>query len=351
MAANGDMLTPGPRPGDRPALRLRRQLIIERSIGIPLVLLLILWVVVLKTSHSRACLIRIPGTEIAIAVRDEAAGSDALDRFTRANAGSMPLEAVRVRPQPVLELGRPEGDVRTVDQAVDDLQAACDAGVLQILADAVVMYADGAPVLALRTPEDADIVLDALKQQFTSDVPQEKIVGKPRIVERIELKQETRKPSAIVTSRDQAQRRLLEPKQKGIEVWVGPDDTAEGYARRYGVSRDRIAELNPGVDLDKLKVGQHLIIKRAEPQITVEFTFEETVTEDVPFKTEEVPTPDLKPGERKVQVEGRPGRARVRYLVTRHNDVDVKRDALDTEELGPSSPQKVLVGPAKAEGQ
>lgn len=351
MDQDGYDLRPAASPSvsaDRPARRFRRQLIIERAIGIPLLIALIYWVAALKTAGGRACFIEIDEGDVSIriAVDAEDSAERALDRLRQSYGGSLPPESVQFRPKPSLRMARLGKErLLTVDEAVKALGEAVDSGQLEIVTQAAVVYVDGRPLLAVRSPAEVDAIIEGLKKRAVEGVPPEKLVEQPRILERISYQEETRAPKSIMTSREEAEKRLRDVAQKAVEDWVGPDDTLERYLSKHSISRARLQELNPKLDLDHLKLGDHVLIRRARSHVTVEYKVRETRTEPIPFEEERRPSSELGPGQTRVVQEGKPGQADVEYLTTYHNDDPVERIERSRRVLYTPTKRVLLAGP------
>jgi len=253
---------------------------------------------------------------------------------------------VQFRPKPSLRMARLGKErLLTVDEAVKALGEAVDSGQLEIVTQAAVVYVDGRPLLAVRSPAEVDAIIEGLKKRAVEGVPPEKLVEQPRILERISYQEETRAPKSIMTSREEAEKRLRDVAQKAVEDWVGPDDTLERYLSKHSISRARLQELNPKLDLDHLKLGDHVLIRRARSHVTVEYKVRETRTEPIPFEEERRPSSELGPGQTRVVQEGKPGQADVEYLTTYHNDDPVERIERSRRVLYTPTKRVLLAGP------
>ncbi|HOS94046.1 MAG TPA: hypothetical protein PLQ54_12080, partial [Armatimonadota bacterium] len=228
---------------DRPARRFRRQLIIERAIGIPLIIVLVYWVAALKSAGGRACFIEVgeDDAQIRIAVDGEDSAERVLTRLRQSYGGSLPPDSVQFRPKPSLHMARLGRErLLTVDEAVKTLGQAIESGQIEVVTKAAVVYVNGRPLLAVRSPAEVDAVMEGLKKRAIEDIAPENVVEQPRILEKITYQEETRAPKSIMTSREEAEKRLLDVAQKAVEDWVGPDDTLERYLAKYSISRARL---------------------------------------------------------------------------------------------------------------
>ncbi|HQK92644.1 MAG TPA: G5 domain-containing protein [Armatimonadota bacterium] len=333
---------------DRPARRFRRQLIIERAIGIPLIIVLVYWVAALKSAGGRACFIEVgeDDAQIRIAVDGEDSAERVLTRLRQSYGGSLPPDSVQFRPKPSLHMARLGRErLLTVDEAVKTLGQAIESGQIEVVTKAAVVYVNGRPLLAVRSPAEVDAVMEGLKKRAIEDIAPENVVEQPRILEKITYQEETRAPKSIMTSREEAEKRLLDVAQKAVEDWVGPDDTLERYLAKYSISRARLQELNPKLDLEHLKLGDHVLIRRARSYVTVEYKVRERRTEPIPFEEEKRPSAELSPGQTKVIQEGKPGQADVEYLTTYHNGDPVERIELSRRVLYTPTKRITMTGP------
>ena len=123
----------------------------------------------------------------------------------------------------------------------------------------------------------------------------------------------------------------LRVEQSTYEVKKG--DTFNAIAYSLDMWPNELSVLNPDVLVDKIWVGQELVIQQAVPFLSVENTTEETYEQEIPSPVEYIETAELYVGDTKVKEQGEDGVERVNAHVTYVNGVEVERDILSAETL------------------
>ena len=114
---------------------------------------------------------------------------------------------------------------------------------------------------------------------------------------------------------------------------VEKGDTFNAIAYSLDMMPNELSVLNPDVMVDKIWVGQELIIQEAVPFLSVQATTDETYEETVPSPVEYIETADLYVGDTKVKEQGEDGLDLVNAHVTYVNGVEVEREVITTQTL------------------
>ena len=114
---------------------------------------------------------------------------------------------------------------------------------------------------------------------------------------------------------------------------VKKGDTFNAIAYSLDMWPNELSVLNPDVIVNKLWVGQELIIQQAVPYLSVQNFTEETYEQEVPSPVEYIETASLYVGETKVKEQGEDGLERVNAKVTYVNGVEVEREIITSETL------------------
>lgn len=96
--------------------------------------------------------------------------------------------------------------------------------------------------------------------------------------------------------------------QKGESLWA--------IARQYNLSLTELTELNPNFHHGRLRPGDALLVRRAEPLLTVVSTMRVTQEEEIPYTIVYENEPTLERGVEKIKVTGAKGRQRSTYRQT-----------------------------------
>ena len=111
---------------------------------------------------------------------------------------------------------------------------------------------------------------------------------------------------------------------------VQKGDTFNHIAYSLDMTPADLSALNPGININKIQIGQQLVIQEAIPYLSVR-TFENKTYETViPSPVEEIPTADLYIGVTKVKEQGEDGSALENADITYVNGVEVDRQIIHT---------------------
>lgn len=130
--------------------------------------------------------------------------------------------------------------------------------------------------------------------------------------------------------------------QTTYEVQKG--DTFMALAFANGMSMEEMEALNPGVDVNRLQIGQILNIKEEIPFLSVQTVDAVSYTEAIPCPVEQVNDDSMYQGDKKVLTQGVEGEALVSADVTYLNGRETGRTVTDTQVLSEATTTVVAVG-------
>jgi hypothetical protein len=213
------------------------------------------------------------------------------------------------------------------------------ARAVKVVVPAHVILVNGRTMAALESGEQAEQVLARLRASYAG--PKQNARFKESVlVEEAEIARDK------VLAPDAAFARLTGATQSGggRTYRVKSGDSGWTIANAHGLTVERLAALNPGGDLNRLRNGQELVVASAKPPVTVITVEERTELEVVPHTTQVQAAPDLPRGQRRVLAEGQDGQKTVRYRITRENGRVVKREVLAETVMRAPKPERVLEG-------
>lgn len=121
-------------------------------------------------------------------------------------------------------------------------------------------------------------------------------------------------------------------------------DTFMAIAYDSGMTMTELQDLNPGVNVDKLSIGQLLNVKEAIPFLSVRTIDRVTYNEEIACPVEEVNDGSMYQGETKVITKGVPGQASVQADITYVNGKEQERNILSSTVLSEPTTKVVAVG-------
>ena len=114
---------------------------------------------------------------------------------------------------------------------------------------------------------------------------------------------------------------------------VKKGDTFNAIAYSLDMMPNELSVLNPDVIVNKLWVGQELIIQQAVPRLSVRVVTNETYEQEIPSPVEYIETAELYVGDTKVKEQGEDGMALINAQVTYVNNVELDREVLSSQTI------------------
>lgn len=218
--------------------------------------------------------------------------------------------------------------VKPEDRAADDQE------VYNILKDSLDWQADcwyinvnGKPVLYLASEEEAQQVLEGIKQYYLPNSDGQVNVEELGFVEDVQVAAgqgsvtEVRTPAAAVEAMVNGLEKIVQHKVKsGDSLWT--------IARDNNMTVAELKAVNPQLKGDYIKPDMLLNLVKAEPLVQVSTTFTATVTEKIPYSTIYENDSSLWKGQQRVKQAGTFGSREVTYRITRANEQEVARESL-----------------------
>ena len=171
-----------------------------------------------------------------------------------------------------------------------------------------------------------NVLLQDLRGTFTNE-----FTTSAEFVEEIQVK-----PLALadeVLTIDQMRDILTENTTGETTYTVVSGDTFNGIAYRNDMSMSDLQALNPGVNINKLSIGQVLNVKELIPRLSVRTTERVTYTEPIPCPVQTREDPTIYVGSSKIITQGVEGEAEVTADVTRVNGIEKGREVLESKTL------------------
>lgn len=179
---------------------------------------------------------------------------------------------------------------------------------------------DGQELGYAQTSEELQTMLDNVTQPYLTEQTVEH-----KFTQDVEI-YEVEVPSNTEFTPDTLQATLSGNKEEAEYVTVERGDTFNSIAEAAGLTGDELQELNPEVKSSRLTVGDQLLVKQAEPLLTVETVVTETYEETVQSPVEYVDTDDLYEGTTQLKEAGQDGVEQVEARITLVNGVETQRE-------------------------
>ena len=207
------------------------------------------------------------------------------------------------------------------------------------------LLVNGKQAVTLSSVDEVRRTLEALLSHY---VPKGgRLLAPPRIKEELSLEEARLSPEKArreLAKPEQALQALLSPAVKPRLYEVRTGDTATRIARRHDITLDDLRRANPELDLDRLTIGDKLVVAGSRPLLNVVTYVEETREVPLPPWTQTISTASLNPGQKEVIQEAQAGVQEVRVRVTYLNGVEVRRTTQYGKVISEPVPGRTLVG-------
>ncbi|MDI6630819.1 MAG: M23 family metallopeptidase [Thermoanaerobacteraceae bacterium] len=200
---------------------------------------------------------------------------------------------------------------------------------LHLYTEAAVVCVNGKEQFYFKDTRTAQAFLHSVRQMYAVKQDQPASFGEEIQVVVCEV------PADRLTSVEDA----LSAVRRGIEEkWryiVKEGDNLWNIAAAQGLSVEDVIAANPGINPDRLSIGQVIRLRREKPLLTVIQQYEVAKIEPIPFPREIQYDQQMHRGQVKIVKQGQPGKKEITYRVTVENGVEVNREVIATRELSP----------------
>lgn len=302
-------MVPTPNSNPPPPPDLSRQLRLYKGLAAGLVVLLLLgggffWFL---RHQGQPVTILIDGKPLAT-VRNAATANTLLRAAEQAKMGPAFADQEPLRMQKVRL-------VRAEASAAQDPDAVAQAKIRKALTlhlKAFVILVKGKPSVALPTAEDATRALNLVKDHWAEMPPAAEVVGSPEIAESVTIDKRTVDTSLIRQTPEDAASYFWTP-PPGKTYTVARGDLGSRIAARNHISLGELITANPSKNLNRLRPGDTLNVRKMPRLLTVR------------VRKQMVKTEKVHPGAPADEA----GLQQVTYLITYRNGQEVSREAKD----------------------
>lgn len=128
---------------------------------------------------------------------------------------------------------------------------------------------------------------------------------------------------------------------------VQQNQTLSEIANAYGMKTQEIVNLNPEVEPTRMKIGQNILIEKAQPAVSIAVTKKETYEESISYNTTTEYDDNMTTTQKTTLVEGQVGSKEIVAEVTYIDDVIVEKIILSEEVLKEPVDEVVKIGTKK----
>lgn len=283
------------------------------------------------STYIKAYAVSVDGVEVALVAQEEdmeQAVANVEDRVAQV-VGEYEYPA-QVTYTPVFSTADELTDARDIE---DYLYNAAGA-----IMDGFVLTVGGQDIGAGRSQADLQAQLDRVAGQYrTEDTVEcgfvEEIAIEPRQMS-----------SRTVFDMDGVYAALTANSVEEAVYVVQKGDTFARIAKDMGLTVDQLSELNPDVVIDKIWVGDKLVVQQSVPTLSVWTVDHVTYEQAIESPVEYIDSPDMYKGETKVVQQGEDGVAQVSAEVRSLNGYETEQTVLSTTVVQEPTATKILQG-------
>lgn len=318
---------------------LRLQLLIERiAFGVIMLVVTGVW----ATGHfgDGKSLILVDGRPVACVTSKQDA--EGVLSEIKSKTGCDPEE---VKFQQEVRVARAPHDASPVSRT-KAFRAVRDAVCPMISRWAVI--ANGKPLCALPDEKTAGETIELAKTRFGSKV--NNLAEEPQFKENVKVDIAAVPLELYCSNAQQAIDLIFNHKPSVTEdavYTVSKGDLAVSIARRHDLKLAELEELNPGMNLAKLQIGDQIHVKAAKDTgatLTVVVRDQSERVETVPAPVQKVSSAQIYVGQSCLLAPGRDGQRRVKVATIYENGRKVGSEELGEEILIEPSPRRVAIG-------
>ena len=202
-------------------------------------------------------------------------------------------------------------DTETVESNLNDE--------LNLTTYAYSLYVDGEYIGSNESKEALEALLDQIKSPYLNENTQS-----------IEFLEDVEIREGYVATEDldnlgDIVLKLNSTKSGEVVYTVQAGDVWGRIANNYGMTTSELAELNPGFDVNKIQIGDQILISNAVPYLTIQVTQYEYYEAQIPYDIEYIDDSSMWEGDTSVVSKGVYGTADTTALVTYINSEETER--------------------------
>lgn len=206
------------------------------------------------------------------------------------------------------------------------------------LVEGYAIVVDGKNVVALQDEAAAKAVLESLKAPYLSGNLETLEFDKPVSI----LKSFV--PVSIFMNQNDATRYLMGVSYSKSQYVVEQNDTFWSISKKYNISPEKIAELNPGINPSKIKLGQTLNVLEPKPILNVKTVKNVEYENQIAYNTKRIEDNGIYKGRTTVVQDGNEGKSKVLAKVYCLNGKEIERKILQETVLSNPTEKIIKIG-------
>ena len=212
-------------------------------------------------------------------------------------------------------------EITELDEMMKNIKSQID-----IKLKAAAIMVDGETVAIVKDDKIATNVLENVKEPFLEK--EESQYDAVKFAENVGVVEVGAEFKDILTEEEALQKIALGTDEEKIHK-VEQGENTWTIARKYDLKMADIERANPGLEPEKLQIGQEISLIVPKPLVSVVTKEYIELVEEIPFETEYEKTASLYEGDKKITVQGEEGQREVKGYVVKENGVEVAMEVIE----------------------
>ena len=196
---------------------------------------------------------------------------------------------------------------------------------LDMKVKAFALNIDGLQVACLKDKATINSVLEEVKISYIEEEKEYKSINfkEKTTIEEVAVHLDE------VKDKDEVLQLLLKGTDEEAVHEVAAGENTWVIAQQYGMSMEELEDANPGIEPERLQIGQEISLIVPKPYLTVQTKEYIEMVETIPFETEKVETESLYKGDKKITTQGVEGEREIKGYLVKENGLEVDREIIE----------------------
>ncbi|NLN48654.1 MAG: peptidoglycan DD-metalloendopeptidase family protein [Clostridiales bacterium] len=205
-----------------------------------------------------------------------------------------------------------------------------------------IIYADNEAIACFKTKEEADDVLEAVKENYLKGVKKEEL-KEITFDKAVEIKEEFGELSAM-TSVEKARKFIIDGTNEVKTHKVASGETFWSISRKYDITVEELEKANPEANSARIQIGQELSLIVPKPLIGVKTVEEATYIDKIQFDQKLEFSDSLYKDQTSIRVKGVYGEKEVSAIITKVNGLETDREIIKEKVIKKPKEQILVKG-------
>lgn len=268
-------------------------------------------------SSLEAYSVEIDNNVLAV-VKDEKDFLEALEEVKAEAMSSYGQDVVLSKEPAFIETKVKKGEITETDKIIRSIKEQID-----IKLKAIAITVDGEEVAIVKDQQAAQHILESIKAPFLEK--EESQYDAVEFKEKVEITEVGAEFSDILNEEEALKKIAIGTDEEKIHE-VEPGENTWTIARKYDLMMADIEKANPGLEPEKLQIGQKISLIVPKPLLSVTTKEYIELVEEVPFETEYEDTSSLYKGDKKITVQGEEGQREIKGYIVKENGAEVNME-------------------------